>query len=295
MLAEIFTIIAPVLFIALIGFAWDKRGLPFDTTMVAGLVTNIGAPCLILSTMLDSRPDPRVISDMALAAICVSATAAAVAWAGLKAARMPMKVYLPALTFPNVGNMGVPLCMFAFGTEGLVLGIAFFTVHALLQFTIGVAVAAGRVSVLLMMRNPVLWAAVLSVGLLLADAGLPRWITGTVDAIAGTVIPLMLLSLGISLSRLKPAGLKRSTIFAALRLILGFAVGHAVGVALGLEGVALAAVIIQAAMPTAVFNYLFAVQFNNQPGEVAGIVVVSTVLSFLTLPLLLGYVIPLAG
>jgi predicted permease len=287
MLAEIFTIIAPVLFIALIGFAWDKRGLPFDTTMVAGLVTNIGAPCLILSTMLDSRPDPRVISDMALAAICVSATAAAVAWAGLKAARMPMKVYLPALTFPNVGNMGVPLCMFAFGTEGLVLGIAFFTVHALLQFTIGVAVAAGRVSVLLVMRNPVLWAAVLSVGLLLADAGLPRWITGTV--------PLMLLSLGISLSRLKPAGLKRSTIFAALRLILGFAVGHAVGVALGLEGVALAAVIIQAAMPTAVFNYLFAVQFNNQPGEVAGIVVVSTVLSFLTLPLLLGYVIPLAG
>lgn len=295
MSAEIFTVIAPVLLIALIGFAWDKRGLPFDTTMVASLVTNIGAPCLILATMLDSRPDPRVIRDMAVAAVAVSAGLAAVAWVGLKIAQQPMQVYLPALTFPNVGNIGVPLCMFAFGQEGLVLSIAFFTVHALLQFTVGLAIAAGRMSLMQVVRNPVLWAATLSVLLLVWDATLPRWMTGTVDVIAGCVIPLMLLSLGISLSRLKPAGLKRSSVFAAARLGLGFVVGYGVSVALGLSGVAQAAVIIQASMPTAVFNYLFAVQFNNQPGEVAGIVVISTLMSFLTLPLLLGFAIPLAG
>lgn len=295
MYAEIFTVIAPVLLIALIGFALDKRGLPFDTNMVASLVTNIGAPCLILGTMLDSRPDPLVIRDMAVAAVVVSFSLAAVAWLGLKLARKPMQVYLPALTFPNVGNIGVPLCMFAFGQEGLVLSIAFFTVHALLQFTVGLAIAAGRMSLLQVVRNPVLWAAALSVVLLLFDTTLPRWMTGTVDVIAGSVIPLMLLSLGISLSRLKPSGLRRSSFFAAARLVLGFVVGYGVTIALGLTGVAQAAVIIQASMPTAVFNYLFAVQFNNQPGEVAGIVVISTLMSFLTLPLLLSFAIPLAG
>jgi len=71
------------------------------------------------------------------------------------------------------------------------------------------------------------------------------------------------------------------------------AAGVAISEVLGLEGIARGAVIIQSAMPTAVFNYLFAVRYNNDPGEVAGIVVVSTVLSFLTLPLLLGYVLNL--
>ena len=44
--------------------------------------------------------------------------------------------FLPALMFPNVGNMGLPLCLFAFGERGLALGIAFFTVAAAVQFTV---------------------------------------------------------------------------------------------------------------------------------------------------------------
>ena len=50
--------------------------------------------------------------------------------------------------------------------------------------------------------------------------------------------------------------------------------------------------IIQSAMPVAVFNYLFAQLHNNRPEEVAGMVVLSTALSFATLPLLLGVILP---
>ncbi len=125
----------------------------------------------------------------------------------------------------------------------------------------------------------------------MTDAALPRWIDGTVDVIAGMVIPLMLMSLGISLSRLKPSALGRSVVFSSARLLLGFAAGVGISALLGLDGIARAAVIIQASMPTAVFNYLFAVRYGNRPSEVASIVVVSTVLSFLTLPILLGFVL----
>jgi malate permease and related proteins len=55
----------------------------------------------------------------------------------------------------------------------------------------------------------------------------------------------------------------------------------------GLEGAARAALIQQSAMPVAVFNYLFALRWNNQPEEIAGIVVVSTLAAIVTTPILL--------
>lgn len=291
MFSEILTVIAPVGLLAAIGYGWDRKGLPFDTNMVAYLVTNIGAPCLIVSTLLANRPDPDVIASMALAALLVVGSITVVAGIGLKLAGQPQKVYLPALTFGNSGNIGIPLCLFAFGDQGLALAVSFFSVMALAQFTLGVGIAAGKMSARDVFENPVLWAAAVSVVLLFADAELPRWAAGTVDTVAGMVIPLMLMSLGISLSRLRPNALLRSTVYSVLRLGLGLAAGVGVAAVLDLDGVARAAVIIQSAMPTAVFNYLFAVRYDNRPSDVAGIVVVSTVLSFLTLPLLLTYVL----
>ena len=43
----------------------------------------------------------------------------------------------------------------------------------------------------------------------------------------------------------------------------------------------------QSAMPVAVSSYLFAQQYERKPEEVAGMVVVSTAVSFVTLPLIL--------
>ncbi|MDG2242872.1 MAG: AEC family transporter [Rhodospirillaceae bacterium] len=291
MFLEILTVIAPVGILTTIGFVWDRKGLPFDTNMVAYLVTNLGAPCLIVSTLLANRPDPDVVFSMGFAALLVVVSVALIAGIGLRLSRQPIKVYLPALTFPNSGNIGIPLCLFAFGDEGLILSVSFFAVMALTQFTLGVSVAAGRLSASAVLANPVLWAALLSIVLLVADAELPRLLSGSIATLAGIVIPLMLMSLGISLSRLKHSALMRSTIYSVLRLVLGLGAGVFAAWLLDLDGVARAAVIIQTAMPTAVFNYLFAVRYDNQPSEVAGIVVVSTVLSFLTLPLLLVFVL----
>ena len=71
----------------------------------------------------------------------------------------------------------------------------------------------------------------------------------------------------------------------------GFAVGYGLAEALGYEGSARGVLIIECAMPVAVFNYLYAQLPENRPEEVAGTVLVSTVLSFLTLPALLWFVL----
>ena len=93
-----------------------------------------------------------------------------------------------------------------------------------------------------------------------------------------------------SLAGLGVQSLSRSAILSILRLVSGFAVGWATAEIFGMEGVAKGVLILQCTMPVAVFNYLFALQYGNQPEDVAGTVVISSVLSFMTLPLLLFYI-----
>ena len=125
------------------------------------------------------------------------------------------------------------------------------------------------------------------------DLRLPAWIDNTVQVLAGVVIPLMMLSLGVSLARLKPSKgtLGRSFGFAVFRLGAGFVVAVGIVHVLGLTGPARGVALIQSSMPTAVFNYLFALRYDNRPDEVAGMVVVSTLMSFALLPLLMAYVL----
>ena len=98
---------------------------------------------------------------------------------------------------------------------------------------------------------------------------------------------MMLITLGVSLAGLKVTSFKESTILAVLRLGIGIGVGWAVVEIMDVTGVMRSVVIIQAAMPTAVFNYMFASQYQRNPQQVAGMVVISTILGFITLPWLL--------
>jgi hypothetical protein len=73
-----------------------------------------------------------------------------------------------------------------------------------------------------------------------------------------------------------------------LRLVLGAAGGWAVAEMFGFEGTAKGVLVVQSAMPVAVFNYLFACMYGNGPEEVAGMVVVSTGIAYLGLPALVA-------
>jgi predicted permease len=291
MLFEILSIVAPVFAIAAIGYAWRRLGQPFQSDMVATLVVNVGTPALLLSSLLGQKPALGAMADIALAAVATTALMAGAAAATLRILRLPIRVYLPVMTFPNAGNMGLPLCLFAFGDAGLALAITYFTCNALMQFSVGHGVASGGLNVRETLTNPVLWGVSLALVLLAAGLGLPVWTMNTLEVLGGLVLPLMMLSLGASLAGLTVSDLPRSVGMALFRMGGGFVAALIVCEILGLEGIGRGVVLIQAAMPPAVFNYMFALRYNNQPGEVAGIVLVSTVLSVVALPLLLAFVL----
>ena len=119
----------------------------------------------------------------------------------------------------------------------------------------------------------------------------PQWLSNTTQILGGVAIPMMLISLGVAMARLKIAGFGRALFLSVLRIGGGFAIGLAIAEIAGLHGAARGVLLMQSAMPVAVNNYLLAQRFNRNPSEVAGTVVVSTALSFATLPLLLYFVL----
>ena len=259
-ISQLSGIVVPVFICVAFGVLWAKVGTPFDTGLITSLVYNIGVPSLILATFQKVTLDAAAMAEIALASLACYAAFTFLGFLLLRAMRLETVAYLPALMFPLTGSMGLPVAYFAFGDQGLALAIV---------------------------RIPVLYAVAIAVAMQLTGLRLPAWIFNTVDLLGGIVIPAQLVALGFSLLQLRIGGLARSATLGVFRLAMGIAVGFAIAGIFGLDGAARAIVILQSAMPVAVSSYLFAQKFNRRPEEVAGMVVVSTAVSFVTLPFLL--------
>jgi predicted permease len=287
MYADLAAIIAPVLVCCAIGYGWARLGRPWDAQFATALVTNVGAPCLVGSTLTRLPLDPGSLAEIGLASLAAFACFALVGIVVLKAARLSLRSFLPSIMFPNAGNMGLPLCLFAFGDAGLALAIIYFALSSVLNFTVGVALASGSFAPGRILRLPLIYVVAAALALAAFHVRLPAWIGNSLQLLGGLTIPIMLMALGVSLAQLKVANLKHSLGLALLRVVGGAAVGVALAWAFGLSDRARGVLIIQSGMPVAVFNYLFSAVYNRAPGEVAGMVLLSTLISFLSLPLLL--------
>lgn len=287
MFGELAAVIAPVFISAGIGFLWARMKRPFETEFVTVLVTQVATPCLVASTLTRLEVDLGALAAMAGAAVAVFVVVGTASMIGLKLAGQPLHSFLPALLFPNAGNMGLPVCLFAFGETGLALAIVFFAVSSTLQFTVGVGIAAGSFAPARLARVPLLYALAIALVLMLTNTPLPTWIANTIELLGGITIPLMLIALGVSLARLAIRSLRLSLAIALARLVLGFGAALAVIWVLDPPDLVAKVLIVQSTMPVAVFNYLFAQVYQRRPEEVAGAVVLSTLISFASLPLLL--------
>jgi predicted permease len=291
MLYTIFSVIAPVFLCALLGFLWVKKGLPFDTPFVSRLVLEIGAPCLIFSSFMEQDIDMATFGTMAKAALLSMLLFGIVGGSILHLAGLDQRTWLPSQVFPNSGNMGLPLCLLAFGEEGLALGMTYFMVMTVFSFTLGVMITSGKLTLREFASNPTFVAVLITLLFLFTGTKPWVWVQNTTQLLGDFTIPLMLIAMGVSLARFRITSAGRSVLIAALRLGMGFVVGVGVAELFGLTGVIRGVTILQSAMPVAVFSYLFAVRYNRSPEEVAGTVVISTLLSFASLPALLWYVL----
>ena len=291
MISEVLTVIAPVFIIASLGYFWVKRELPFDNATISSLVMYVGSPCLIYSALTSNAAETAALGTMGASAFLVILMSLIFSWVFLKIAGWKLTTYLPALIHPNCGNMGLPLVLLAFGQEGLALGMAYFFVNSISQYTLGIAISSGQFDTRQLMKQPIIWAVIFVLTVILADFQKPKWFNSTTSILAGLTIPAMLIMLGTSLANLNIASLKETLTISFLRILLGLGLGLLVIEMLSLSVIMAGIVLLQSAMPSAVFNYIFADRFNRESDKVAAVILQSTLISALSLPLLVAWVI----
>ena len=291
MISEVLTVIAPVFIIAGLGYFWVKRELPFDNATISSLVMYVGSPCLIYSALTSNAAETAALGMMGISAFIVILMSLIFSWVFLKIVGWKLTTYLPALIHPNCGNMGLPLVLLAFGQEGLALGMAYFFVNSISQYTLGMAISSGQFDIRQLMKQPIIWAVIFVLTVILGDFQMPKWFNSTTSILAGLTIPAMLIMLGTSLANLNIASLKETLTISFLRILLGLGLGLLVIEMLSLSGIMAGIVLLQSAMPSAVFNYIFADRFNRESDKVAAVILQSTLISALSLPLLVAWVI----
>ena len=284
-------IIAPILISVGLGWGWVKSGRSMDISAVNTMVTNLGAPCLVFSSLASLSVSPAALTNMALATALAVAVFLAVGAVILRLARLSLPVYLPSLAFTNCGNMGLPLSLFAFGQMGLDLAAAYFAVSMVVMMVLGLWLVSGEPTPKKALTMPLPYAVAAALAFRAAEVEVPAWLYNSTELLGGMTVPLMLLTLGVSLASMRVVGFRRALALATLRLAMGAAVGVAVAALFNFDGVARGVLIIQCAMPPAVFNYLFAQNYDRKPEETASVILISTLISFLTLPLLLPFVL----
>lgn len=285
-------ITAPVFLLGAAGFIWVRAGYEYPTAFVTRLAMTLAVPCLIFTALVSAEIEAQALASLSLAVTLCYALIAAGAFGVVRVFRLNPRAYLAPLTFGNTGNLGLPLALFAFGETGLGLAVVVFAIMAILMFTVGLWMIAGVQNPARVLREPILWASILGVTCLVMGWQPPQVAMNSLGLIGQMGIPLMLLTLGAAVARLKPARVLPAFGLSAIKLSIGLCTGTAVGFAVGLSGTPLAVLILQMATPVGVTSYLMAERYKTDPDAAASLVVTSTLLAIVALPITLSFLLP---
>jgi malate permease and related proteins len=289
MINQLLQVVAPILVVIAVGYIWGKSGRRYDLEFVTSIAMNLGSPCLAFSTLTNIKMSHALMGRVSLATVSAIMIFAITGYLILRCSGLSIDAFLAPIMFPNIGNMGLPVCLFAYGNEGLALAIVVFAVILIGQFTVAIFLYSGTFASSAIFKNPVIISIIISFALLITGVSPPQWIVKSTKLIGDITIPVMLITLGVSLSNMRVLNTSRAILLSIARTGLGFLVGLLISWLFGLTGIARGVFILQCSMPVAVFNYLLAEQYGKKPKDVAELIIISTLLSILVLPVILQY------
>lgn len=281
-------IVAPVFLLAGVGFAWVKVGWEYEVEFVTRIAMSLSVPALIFVALMKADISRETLSGLFMASLAAYVVLAIVFWIISRVMGLDLPTFWAPLIFGNTGNLGLPLALFAFGETGLSYAVIVFAVMAVGSFSVGVWMVSGGGSLRKVFREPISWATVAGAIFLIQGWETPVWATNTLELMGQMAIPMMLITLGVALARLHVTTLTRAIFLSLVKLITSVAIAWLVGRWFGLNDVAFGVLVVQIATPVAVTSYLLAQKYGADANEVAGLVIVSTVLSVIAIPILLA-------
>ena len=296
-----------VIFIIAVGFGMAKMRWVRQTSIadLSNLVFYVLTPALLFRTMMNVK-----LADLDYAPIGVYFLAVALVFTAtilLQGLTTLASARALAHTFSNTVMIGIPLVSLVYGEKGLISFLTLISVHALVLMTAGtivfeLAVARqarrdgasqnmGR-TLLIAVKNSILHPVPIPIifGVIYAQTGLPMpsIVDKPLELMGQALGPMSLLLVGVTLAYSKLKG----NLMPALRIAVVKTIVHPavfIGCAwlLGLRGLPMATMALAAALPVGANVFLFTQRYKVAEDEVSASIFASTVLAFVSLPMIL--------
>ena len=285
---KLFEVLFPVFFIVGIGYLLGKKNRDLDTAFITNYSANFGAPALFIFAITSSGVKFDIFSEYFIYAIIALSSFAVVGIIFLLLMKKDYIRELPPFFLPNTGNMGIPICLFAYGSIGMGVAAAISSIVVLLHFTLNIFLASKKFDFNIIIKSPSFYAILITILLLYFKIETPTFVLNTVMLLAYAMIVMILMSLGVALTQLKVFSLKNALISSIGRVIIGPIIGFALIKIFDLSGFAAGVLLIQASMPSAILTYLIASMYSPKEivDNISSMIVVSTLMSLITVPIL---------
>ncbi len=287
LIARIADVIVPVFLIVAIGYGYGRKNRP-DLSAFNRIALDVLAPLLVYSAL--AAKDFRLADHVVLlvgGAILILGSGL-LAWPLARAFGAQPRTLVPVVMFNNCGNMGLPLALLAFGSEHFGAAVALFSVSNLLHFSLGARLTSAAARSRDLLTSPLMIATLLGFASAMTDLRPPEVLLSGMKLLGDALLPMMLFALGVRLTALTRQGLALGFLGALARPLIGLAIGIPLAWALGLEGAARGQLLLFAALPPAVIQFMLAERYQQEPDKVGAMIMLGNALAVLFVPLALA-------
>ena len=285
---KLFEVLFPVFFVVGIGYYIGLKKPKLDTSFITDFGANIGSPAIVFYSVVTTGLTFELFKSFFLYYFIAIIGFSIIGIIFLSVLKKDLAMELPPFILPNTGNMGLPICLFAYGSQGLGVAGAISCLIILFHFTLGVFLASKKFNLDVITKSPSFYAIIISVIFLYFDLDAPNFVINTTMLLTYATIFLIMMSLGIALTRLKVFSFSSALISSIARVIIGPIIGFGIIMFFNLDGYAAGVLLIQCSMPSAVLTYLVGSMYSPKKivDNIASMIVVTTVLSFVTIPII---------
>jgi predicted permease len=289
----LFDVLAPVAILVALGAAIGPW-LEIDVASLSRLAYWVLGPAFVFAVLAEADLERSVVVKLVLAGLAGMAAAAiaAAVWAVRQGFEVGAATIMTSV-YGNVGNAGLAIVGFALGEDALpIAGVLMLTIN-IVGIVVSIGLARARTSSPLAalaraVTAPMAVAGLVALVVNVTDVELPVVADRSIGLLAQALIPVMLLTLGLQLVKSgRPRWSTDLSIVVFAKLAAAPVGAAAAAAALGLAGDLFDAVVIQSAMPPAVFCAVVAIENDFEPERVTRAVVATTLASALTLPIVL--------
>lgn len=290
LIERIFLTVFPLVAIVTVGFFYARRYKP-DMGSANQVNIDVFIPALIFSVLSAESFDLIKYQNLAIAALCVVLGSGLVLYPFCKLLKVHPKTFLPPMMFSNSGNLGIPLIVLAFGEQALPAAVVLFLVENLLHFTVGIYILDHKTRLLNLLRMPMILATIFGLLWSAMDWPLHQALATFIEMLGQIAIPLMLFALGVRMLTVDFSNWKVGAQGALLCPISGVLIALLVQQFLSLDNVQFAYLVVFSTLPPALLNYMVAERYNQEPQQVASIVLIGNMASLLLIPIALAFVL----